>query len=199
MQMLSLNCNVTKMAVIDINGVLSFFDLMAKTTSTSTAHANAQGEHLAFERKDAWDMRWADDNPELFAMMEKTRMYIFRGLDPEEPVTSSAYLCSFHDLEIQVGPRRGGAAAGRGGALPLSGCCVAAQPAHAGEECVGCAGARCKARQGSPAARGALATTPTPLPLHPSPACCLFAHRCCYAPGAFLCIALPGRRCSWMR
>ena len=50
--------------------------------------------------QDAWDMRWADDNPELFAMMEKTRMYIFRGLDPEEPVTSSAYLCTFHDLEI---------------------------------------------------------------------------------------------------
>lgn len=23
-------------------------------------------------------MRWADDNPELFAVMEKTRMYIFR-------------------------------------------------------------------------------------------------------------------------
>lgn len=45
-------------------------------------------------------MKWADDNPELFAMMEKTRMYIFRGLDPEEPVTSSAYLCNFHDLEI---------------------------------------------------------------------------------------------------
>ena len=55
--------------------------------------AGTIGEHLAFERKDAWDMRWADDNPELFAMMEKTRMYIFRGLDPEEPVTSSAYLC----------------------------------------------------------------------------------------------------------
>lgn len=25
---------------------------------------------------------------------------MFRGLDPEEPVTSSAYLCAFHDLEI---------------------------------------------------------------------------------------------------
>ncbi len=47
-------------------------------------------------------MKWADDNPELFAMMEKTRMYIFRGLDPEEPVTSSANLCSFHDLEIKA-------------------------------------------------------------------------------------------------
>ena len=33
-----------------------------------------KGEHLAFERKDVWDMRWADDNPELFSMMEKTRM-----------------------------------------------------------------------------------------------------------------------------
>ncbi|GAX81565.1 hypothetical protein CEUSTIGMA_g8993.t1 [Chlamydomonas eustigma] len=94
-QMLALNCNQTKMSVIDINGVLSFFDLTAKGGTPGT-----QGEHLAFERKDAWDMRWADDNPELFAMMEKTRMYIFRGLDPEEPVTSSAYLCSFHDLEI---------------------------------------------------------------------------------------------------
>ena len=85
---LALNCDLTKMSIIDINGVLSFFDLTAKGGAAGTI-----GEHLAFERKDAWDMRWADDNPELFAMMEKTRMYIFRGLDPEEPVTSSAYLC----------------------------------------------------------------------------------------------------------
>ncbi|KAL6750533.1 intraflagellar transport protein [Haematococcus lacustris] len=92
--MLALNCNTTKMSVIDINGVLSFYDLQVK------GQGSTQGEHLSFERKDAWDMRWADDNPELFAMMEKTRMYIFRGLDPEEPLTSSAYLCSFHDLEI---------------------------------------------------------------------------------------------------
>lgn len=27
--------------------------------------------------QDAWDMRWADDNPELFAMMEKTRMWVW--------------------------------------------------------------------------------------------------------------------------
>eukprot|EP00798_Chlamydomonas_sp_ICE-L_P009063 gene9063-16189_t len=83
-------------SVIDINGVLSFYDLTAKGAG------GVQGEHLTFERKDAWDMLWADDNPELFAMMEKTRMYIFRGLDPEEPVTSSSYLCSFHDLEISA-------------------------------------------------------------------------------------------------
>lgn len=28
---------------------------------------------------------WAEDYPDLWAMMEKTRMYIFRGTDPEEP------------------------------------------------------------------------------------------------------------------
>lgn len=31
----------------------------------------------------------AEDNPELFAMMEKTRMYICRGLEVEEPIQSS--------------------------------------------------------------------------------------------------------------
>ena len=45
-QMLALNCNLTKMSIIDINGVLSFFDLEAKGGSSGT-----QGEHLAFERK----------------------------------------------------------------------------------------------------------------------------------------------------
>ena len=38
---------------------------------------------VRFERKDVWDVRWAEDNPELFAMMEKTRMYVFKGLVAE--------------------------------------------------------------------------------------------------------------------
>lgn len=50
---------------------------------------------LRFERRDVWDLCWAMDNPELFALMEKTRMYIFRNLEPEEPVICSAYLCHF--------------------------------------------------------------------------------------------------------
>jgi WD repeat-containing protein 35 len=41
------------------------------------------GELLKLERKDVWDMKWAKDNPDLFAMMEKTRMYVFRNLDLE--------------------------------------------------------------------------------------------------------------------
>merc|ERR1740138_1096391 len=60
-----------------------------------------RGLQLEFERKDVWSMRWASDNPDLFAIMEKTRMYIVRGLQPEEPVLSSAYICAFKDLQIQ--------------------------------------------------------------------------------------------------
>ena len=28
-------------------------------------------------------------------------MYIFRNLEPEEPVLSSGYICQFHDLQIK--------------------------------------------------------------------------------------------------
>jgi WD repeat-containing protein 35 len=95
-QRIEINCDSTKLSIIDINGILTFFDLEAGMTPNGPA-----GERMPFERKDVWDMRWADDNPELFAMMEKTRMYIMRGLDPEEPVASSGYLCSFQDLMIE--------------------------------------------------------------------------------------------------
>lgn len=53
-----------------------------------------------FERKDVWNIKWADDNPNLLAVMEKARMYILRGTEPEEPVACTAYLCSFHDLQV---------------------------------------------------------------------------------------------------
>ena len=33
-----------------------------------------------------WDVCWSTDTPNLFAIMEKTRLYIFRGTDPEVSV-----------------------------------------------------------------------------------------------------------------
>ncbi|CAH3191381.1 unnamed protein product [Porites evermanni] len=98
---LSLNCISSRLAIIDISGVLSFFDLDVRKTDI-TKNETVVGEHLKFERKDVWDMKWADDNAELFAMMEKTRMYIFRNLDPEEPILSSGYICQFNDLEVRA-------------------------------------------------------------------------------------------------
>ncbi|XP_076068879.1 intraflagellar transport protein Oseg4 [Oratosquilla oratoria] len=96
---LALNCNSMRLAIIDITGLLTFLDM--DTRSSDSHGQEVMGSVLKFERKDVWDMCWAQDNPELFAMMEKTRMYVFRNMDPEEPIACSGYLCSFQDLEIR--------------------------------------------------------------------------------------------------
>ncbi|XP_021561959.1 WD repeat-containing protein 35 isoform X2 [Carlito syrichta] len=96
---LSLNCNSSRLAIIDTSGVLTFFDLDARVTDSTGQQV--VGQLLNLERKDVWDMKWAKDNPDLFAMMEKTRMYVFRNLDPEEPIQTSGYICNFEDLEIK--------------------------------------------------------------------------------------------------
>lgn len=101
-QQMAVNCNSTMLSIIDINGILSFFDLDARPENAAGGSGGHPGEHLSFERKDAWDMCWSEDNPELFAMMEKTRMYVFRGMHPEEPVTTNGYICGFNDLKITV-------------------------------------------------------------------------------------------------
>ena len=99
-----MNCDSTRLSIIDINGVLTLFDLDARPAASAGGGPSKApvGLHLDFERKDSWDMMWSDDNPELFACMEKTRMYVFRGLFAEEPVQSSGYLCSFSDLCIKA-------------------------------------------------------------------------------------------------
>jgi len=104
-QAMAINCDSSRMSVIDVNGVLSLFDLSMTSSDPPeiTVPAATAGEAPArFERKDVWDMRWADDQPGLFAVMEKTRMYIFNDLVAQEPVLSSAYLCSFSELEIRA-------------------------------------------------------------------------------------------------
>ncbi|XP_075964142.1 WD repeat-containing protein 35 [Anarhichas minor] len=99
---LSLNCNSSRLAIIDIAGVLTLLDLEVRGSSgDGTGNQASAGDPSKFERKDVWDMKWAHDNPDLFAMMEKTRMYVFRNLDPEEPIQTSGYICNFEDLEIK--------------------------------------------------------------------------------------------------
>jgi len=104
-QVIAANCESTRMSVIDINGVLLLFDIEVKSGGRGdvkpVSPEDGPGKQLDFERKDVWNMRWATDNPDLFAIMEKTRMYIVRGLQPEEPVLSNAYICAFKDLQIQ--------------------------------------------------------------------------------------------------
>lgn len=93
-----INCDSTRFSIIDINNMLTFFDMEAR--AVGAGGSTVIGEHLPFERKDVWDMCWADDYPELWCITEKTRMYVFRGTEPEEPVLSSGYLRRFSDLTI---------------------------------------------------------------------------------------------------
>lgn len=91
---MAINCNSSKAALIDCNGVLTTLSLRE---GESDEQAALEGR---IERKDVWAICWAKDNPQLLAIMEKTRMYILRGADPEEPITCSGYICNFEDLEI---------------------------------------------------------------------------------------------------
>lgn len=79
------DCLPSRLAIIDLSGVLTFLDL--EVLHSYDTGQQVIGEQLKFERKDVWDMKWANDNPDLFAMMEKTRMYVFRNLDPEVNVS----------------------------------------------------------------------------------------------------------------
>lgn len=113
-QIIKVNCNDTKIAVIDAAGIArtlsldipdsqnarlqsSFVDLNSKPTGKPP-----QCTLTEFIRRDVWDICWASDNPDLFALMEKTRMYIFRGNEPEEPISTAGYLCNFTDLQVRV-------------------------------------------------------------------------------------------------
>lgn len=89
---MAINCNSTRAVVVDSMGVMTSIDL--------NDYTNKSGEVGKIERKDVWSVCWAKDNPQLLAVMEKTRMYIFKNSDPEEPISSCGYICNFEDLEI---------------------------------------------------------------------------------------------------
>lgn len=97
-QQMQMNCDSTKFSIIDINGILSFYDLKA----TPEGSAPGQGTHLATERKEVWSIIWSSDNPSLCALMEKNRLFVLRDFEPEEPVLSAGYLCDFTDLEVKA-------------------------------------------------------------------------------------------------
>jgi len=91
---IALNCDATRLSVIDINGICTLYDI-----TQCTAHLQ-QCIALTFERRDIWNLLWSTDNPVLFTVMEKNKMYIIRDTEPEEPITSHHYLLAFNDLIV---------------------------------------------------------------------------------------------------
>jgi len=73
-----MNCDSTRFSIIDINGVLSFFDMDIENGQQQNMGmgSKGQGEHLANERKEVWSVMWSSDNPKLCAIMEKNRLFV---------------------------------------------------------------------------------------------------------------------------
>lgn len=92
---MAINCNTTRAVVVDSTGLMTSIDLNDYSGKSSDGMSLGK-----IERKDVWSVCWAKDNPQLLAVMEKTRMYIFKNSDPEEPISSCGYICKFEDLEI---------------------------------------------------------------------------------------------------
>lgn len=96
---MAINSNSSRAAIIDATGLLTTIDLL-DTRNDGNLMGMINSNSVRIERKDVWAMCWAKDNPQLLALMEKTRMYVLRGADPEEPISCSGYICNFEDLEI---------------------------------------------------------------------------------------------------
>jgi WD repeat-containing protein 35 len=75
-----MNCDSTKFSIIDINGVLSFYDFTVTAVNANMPRGTqaVAGEHLSTERKEVWSIIWSSDNPSLCALMEKNRLYVLR-------------------------------------------------------------------------------------------------------------------------
>jgi WD repeat-containing protein 35 len=96
-QTIVMNNDCTKLAIVDINGVLTFFD-----TEACPPGSRAPGYHLPQEKKEVWSVIWSSDEPNLCAIMEKNRLYVMRDFEAEEPVLTPGYLCDFTDLEVKA-------------------------------------------------------------------------------------------------
>lgn len=97
-QSLALNCDGTSLIVVDLGGLMNLFPIDKEKFSLVPRPAEALQN---MERKDVWGVCWASDDPETFAIMEKTRMHLFRKLEQEEPVQSNANLCKFKSLKVR--------------------------------------------------------------------------------------------------
>ena len=53
------------------------------------------------ERRDCWNVRWANDDPTQFALNEKTKLTIFHDRQHEDPMVTSAFVCLMRDHEVE--------------------------------------------------------------------------------------------------
>ncbi|CAG9538621.1 unnamed protein product [Cercopithifilaria johnstoni] len=87
---LELNCNGTRLAALTVKG-LKLFELRNNTIIS-----------LYLERSDVWNIKWDSEKDDTIAVMEKTRLYVIRNKEIEEPVFNNGYICSFKNLIVRT-------------------------------------------------------------------------------------------------
>lgn len=102
--MLSLNSDSSLLSVIDGHNVLRIVELEPPKGADRDADGAEQpfGKVQEQKRNDVWAIKWAEDNPQLYVAMEKTRMIIVEDGQPQDPVQSSGYVCDFKELQVRA-------------------------------------------------------------------------------------------------
>ncbi|CAF3875607.1 unnamed protein product [Rotaria sp. Silwood1] len=90
---IALNSIATLMSIIDTNGNCMLIDMESKEPREDIAN---------FKKTDVWNVVWANDLPDSFAVMEKTKISFVRGTDIEEAVPCSGYICDYNNLQVKV-------------------------------------------------------------------------------------------------
>ncbi|KAI1284858.1 WD repeat-containing protein 35 [Halotydeus destructor] len=95
---LALNCDSSKLAIIETSAIAVLYDLEAQDKGAK----QEPGKLLAFEKKDVWDIMWASDNPDLFAITEKNKLLIYKDLECDDSDHATGHLMGFSDLIIRT-------------------------------------------------------------------------------------------------
>ena len=86
-----------RLGIVDLWGDLAVWEVPPFSESSSSPSFNP-----ALVRKEVYDILFASDDPVLFAVLEKNRLYVFRGERPEEPISVSGALRGFSDLTVSI-------------------------------------------------------------------------------------------------
>ena len=96
---IQLNNDYSKLAIIDTLGSLFIYDFELIDSSDSS-----KKKLLDFERKDVWDIKWANDNNNVLAFCEKTKLIAVdaQTLELEDPIQTNNYIYQLDDLSIKT-------------------------------------------------------------------------------------------------
>ena len=80
-----------------LQNTLTVLSLTEGDEATGTSHST-----MAISKPDVWDVRWATDDPQAFATMDKTKLTIMRDLHAEAPIVTNHFLVAFGELEAEM-------------------------------------------------------------------------------------------------